>query len=69
LVSLVTWISGTTSYTLKAEEDVLTAQSQGLVGIVKTNIVVNCPEIYAPFGGSLPIAKIIGDYNHHGQSH
>jgi hypothetical protein len=29
---------------------------------VKTNIVVNCPVIYTPFGGLLPTAKIIGDY-------
>jgi hypothetical protein len=60
-VSLVTWKSGTTPYTLKSEEEVLNAQSQGLVEIVKTNIVVNCPVIFTPFGGLLPTAKIIGD--------
>lgn len=61
-VSLVTWKSGTTPHILKSEEEVLNAQSQGLVDVVKTNIVVNCPVIYTPFGGLLPTAKIIGDY-------
>jgi hypothetical protein len=61
-VSLVTWRSGTTPYTLKSEEEVLNAQSQGLVDIVKTNIVVNCPVIFTPYGGLLPTAKIIGDH-------
>jgi hypothetical protein len=61
-VSLVTWKSGTTPYTLKSEEEVLNAQSQGLVDIVKTNIVVNCPVVYTPYGGLLPTAKIIGDH-------
>jgi hypothetical protein len=61
-VSLVTWKSGTTPHTLKSEEEVLNARSQGLVDIVKTNIVVNCPVIFTPYGGLLPTAKIIGDY-------
>jgi hypothetical protein len=67
-VSLVTWQSGTTPYTLKSEEDVLNAQSQGLVEIVKTNIVVNCPVIFTPYGGLLPTAKIIGDYKDNANS-
>lgn len=62
-VSLVTWNSGTTPYLLKSEEDLLNARTQGLLMIVKTNIVVNCPVIYTPFGGLLPTAKIIGDDN------
>ncbi len=62
-VSLVTWNSGTTPHVLKSEEEVLGARDQGLVTIVKTNIVVNCPVIYTPYGGLLPTAKIIGDYN------
>ena len=61
-LSLVTWNSGTTPYVLKSEEDVLSARDQGLLTIVKTNIVINCPVIYTPFGGLLPTAKIIGDY-------
>lgn len=61
-VSTVTWNSGTTPHVLKSEEEVLNARDQGLVTIVKTNIVVNCPVIYTPFGGLFPNAKIIGDY-------
>jgi len=61
-VSTVTWNSGTTPHVLKSEEEVLSAREQGLVTIVKTNIVVNCPVIYTPFGGLFPNAKIIGDY-------
>jgi hypothetical protein len=38
---------------------VLEARDQGLVAITKTNIVVNCPVIYTPAGGLLPMAKII----------
>ena len=61
-VSTVTWNSGTTPHVLKSEEEVLSARDQGLVTIVKTNIVVNCPLIYTPFGGLFPNAKILGDY-------
>lgn len=68
-VSLVTWRSETTPHLLKSEEDVLNAQSQGLVDIIKTNIVVNCPVIYTPAGGLLPTAKIIGDYESHNKGH
>ena len=46
---------------LKSEEDVLNAKAGGLVSVVKTSIVVNCPVIYTPYGGLLPTAKIIGD--------
>lgn len=67
-VSLVTWNSGTTPHVLKSEEDVLSARDQGLVTIVKTNIVVNCPVIYTPFGGLFPNAKILGDYTEQGRS-
>lgn len=61
-LSLVTWKAGTSPHVLKSEEEVLNARDQGLVTIVKTNIVINCPVIYTPFGGLLPTAKIIGDY-------
>jgi hypothetical protein len=61
-LSQVTWKSGTTPHVLKSEEEVLSAQAQGSVTIVKTNIVINCPVVYTPFGGLLPTAKIIGDY-------
>jgi hypothetical protein len=61
-LSTVTWNAGTTPHVLKSEQEVLSARDQGLVTIVKTNIVINCPVIYTPFGGLLPTAKIIGDY-------
>lgn len=66
-LSLVTWKAGTSPHVLKSEEEVLNAQSQGLVDIVKTNIVLNCPVIYTPEGGLLPTAKIIGDYENQKQ--
>jgi hypothetical protein len=61
-VSLVTWSPGASPYVLKSEEDVLNAKAGGLVSVVKTSIVVNCPVIYTPYGGLLPTAKIIGDH-------
>jgi hypothetical protein len=61
-VSLVTWNQGTDPYTLKSEEEIKKAEADGLVTIVKTNIVVNCPVIYTPYGGLLPKAKIIGGH-------
>ena len=64
-LSLVTWKAS--PHILKSEEEVLNAQSQGLVEIVKTNIVLNCPVIYTPEGGLLPTAKIIGDYQNQQQ--
>lgn len=67
-VSTVTWNSGTTPHVLKSEEEVLSARDQGLVTVVKTNIVVNCPVIYTPYGGLFPNAKIIGDYKEHNTS-
>lgn len=42
----MTWRSGTKPYILESEEDVLNAQAQGLVDLVKTNIVINCPVVY-----------------------
>jgi hypothetical protein len=67
-LSLVTWNSGSAPYLLKSEEDLLNARDQGLLSIVKTNIVINCPVIYTPFGGLLPTAKIIGDYQEQNDS-
>ena len=60
-LSTVTWNSGFTPHLLTSEEEILDAQSRGLVTVVKTNIVINCPVIYTPSGGLLPIARIIGD--------
>jgi hypothetical protein len=58
-VSTVTWNQGTTPHTLKSEEDVLAAEAAGMVTIVETNIVVNCPVIFTPQGGLLPTAKLL----------
>lgn len=62
-LSLVTWNSKATPHVLKSEQEVLSARDQGLLTIVKTDIVLNCPVIYTPSGGLLPNAKIIGDHN------
>lgn len=64
-VSTVTWKDGTRPYVLTSEEEILDAQSRGLVTIVKTNIVVNCPVIFTPSGGLFPNARIIGDSGIH----
>lgn len=57
-VSTVTWKSGATPHILKSEEDVLAAATAGLVTVTKTNIVVNCPVVFTPYGGQLPTVKI-----------
>lgn len=58
-VSTVTWIAGTTTpHTLKSEEEILLAARAGFVTITKTNIVVNCPVVFTPYGGQLPTVKI-----------
>jgi hypothetical protein len=59
-LSTVTWNPGITPYVLTSEAEILDAQSRGLVTLVKTNIVINCPVIYTPFGGFLPDTRIIG---------
>ena len=57
-VSQVTWKEGAERRILKSEEEVLDAKEDGDVTIVKTNIVLNCPVIYTPQGGKLPLVKI-----------
>jgi len=57
-VNTVTWNTDAKSHTLRSEEEVLAAETAGLVTIAKTNIVVNCPVIFTPQGGLLPTAKI-----------
>jgi hypothetical protein len=57
-VSTVTWNQGTTPHILRSEAEVLAAKAAGMVTVVKTNIVVNCPVIFTPEGGLLPTAKI-----------
>jgi hypothetical protein len=58
-VSTVTWKAGTTPHTLTSEEEVLAAEAAGMVTIEQTNIVVNCPVIFTPEGGSLPTAVLL----------
>ncbi len=51
-LSLVSWIGGT-PHTLRSEAEVLAEKSAGHVRIVKTSIVINCPVIFTPAGGTL----------------
>ena len=53
-VSNVTWRAGVKQTTLKSEKEVLDAQTDGLVTIEKTRIVLNCPVVYTDAGGLLP---------------
>ncbi len=57
-VSKVTWADKSKAYTLKSEAEVLAAAAAKLVTIEKTQIVVNCPIIYSPQGGTLPGASL-----------
>ncbi|MEO8593700.1 MAG: hypothetical protein ABI759_10275 [Candidatus Solibacter sp.] len=52
-VNAVTWKQGITPSTLKSEADVMAAAASGNVTVAKTNIVVNCPVIHTPLGGTL----------------
>jgi hypothetical protein len=57
-LSNVSWNSGSKPRTLKSEEEILQAKSNGEVTVTKTNIVINCPVIFTPQGGKLPNVKI-----------
>lgn len=50
----------TTPYLLTSEQQILNAEQQGLLTVVRTGIVVNCPVIFTPSGGLFPGAQIIG---------
>jgi hypothetical protein len=56
-LNTVTWKSGVTPYLLKSSDDVQSALAAGKVTIVNTSIVINCPVISSPLGGSLPGIK------------
>ena len=56
-VSMVTWVAGATPHLLRAEEEILDAEDKGQVTIARTDIVVNCPVIFAA-GTGLPGAVI-----------
>ena len=57
-ITTVTWAAGTKPHVLRSEKAVKDAAANGLVTLVKTNIVVNCAVIYTPQGGVLPGAII-----------
>jgi hypothetical protein len=57
-VTVVTWRPGITPHILKSEEELFAARDAGLVVLQKTDIVLNCPVIYTPFGGQLQTVKI-----------
>lgn len=56
----VTWQAGGIPKTLRSEEEVLAAAERGLVTVVPTDIVVNCPVVYSERGGLIPGAILIG---------
>ncbi len=53
-VNMVTWSDGVTPRLLRSEADVRAAQADGVVSIRKTSIIVNCPVVFTPLGGTLP---------------
>jgi hypothetical protein len=57
-VSTVTWADPTAAHTLHSEAEVKAALAALLVSVSKTHIVVNCPVIHSPQGGTLPNAKL-----------
>ena len=56
----VTWQKGSLPVTLRSEEEVLAAAERGLVTIVPTDVVVNCPVVYSERGGLIAGATLIG---------
>ena len=58
-VSTVTWAEGATPHALHSEAEVLAAETAGQVTIAQTDIVVNCPVISTPDGGTLPTATLL----------
>ena len=56
----VTWQTGSSPVTLRSEEEVLAAAERGLVTVVPTDVVVNCPVVYSERGGLIPGATLVG---------
>jgi len=54
---MVRWNDGKTPHLLRSEEEILRAVVHGELSITESNIVVNCPIIFAA-GSSLPGAAI-----------
>ena len=59
-VSSVTWSAGVSPHELTSEADIKAA-SNGQLTISRTDIIVNCPVIYADGAGTLPNARIFGE--------
>jgi hypothetical protein len=57
-VSTVTWANPKAAHTLHSEAEVKAALAALLVTVTKTHIVVNCPVISSPQGGTLPNAHL-----------
>ncbi len=57
-VSTITWNPDTTPHVLRSEADVNAAEAAGLITITQTTIVVNCPVMFTPQGGTLPTADL-----------
>jgi len=53
-VNLVTWQAGFTPVPLMSVSEVFAAQAAGKVTIAPAGIVVNCPIVFTPTGGTLP---------------
>lgn len=60
-VNLVTWNAGVETQMLTSEAAISAAAASGKIMIQKTGIIVNCPIIYSPMGGTLPTATVIGE--------
>lgn len=56
-VYVAQWAADATPHLLRSEEEILAAEEKGLLTVVKSNIVVNCPVIFAA-GAGLPGAVI-----------
>ena len=57
-VSTVTWNVPANATALTSEAAVLAAQVAGKVTLTKTGIIVNCPVVFSPQGGTLPTVTI-----------
>ncbi len=60
-VDLVTWNEGETPELLTSETAINDAATNGKLTINKTGLIVNCPVVFSPQGGTLPTATIIGE--------
>ena len=61
-VSTVTWADPSKAYTLRSEAEVRAAEAARLLTVTKTHIVVNCPVIRSPQGGTLPGAEVENEH-------